>query len=224
MKRVAVVLSGCGFLDGAEITEAVSVLIHLDRRGLSFSCFAPDMPQSSVVNHATHKPGVGTRNVLEESARIARGKIAPLASLKASDFDAVVFPGGFGAAKNLCDFASNGPDCSVQTDVARTLREFHAAKKPIGLCCIAPVLAARVLGTASGGPGCTLTIGADPGTASALSKMGATNVDHRVTEAHLDAKNLIVSTPAYMCESGPHGVFTGIGALVDELAKLLGPR
>lgn len=224
MKRVAVVLSGCGFLDGAEITEAVSVLIHLDRRGLSAACFAPDIPQSSVVNHAAHKPGVGSRNVLEESARIARGKIAPLATLNAADFDALVFPGGFGAAKNLCDFAAKGPDCSVQADVARSLREFHAAKKPIGLCCIAPVLAARVLGTASGGPGCTLTIGSDPGTAAALSKMGASNVNHRVTEAHVDAKNLIVSTPAYMCESGPHAVFTGIGALVDELAKLLGVR
>ncbi|MBL8761366.1 MAG: isoprenoid biosynthesis glyoxalase ElbB [Phycisphaerae bacterium] len=224
MKRVAVVLSGCGFLDGAEITEAVSLLIHLDRRGLGFSCFAPDIPQSSVVNHATHTPGVGSRNVLEESARIARGKIAPLASLKAADFDALVFPGGFGAAKNLCDFAAKGPECSVQSNVARTLREFHAAKKPIGLCCIAPVLAARVLGTTSGGPGCTLTIGSDPSTAAALSKMGASNIDHRVTEAHLDAKNLIVSTPAYMCESGPFGVFTGIGALVDELAKLLGVR
>ncbi len=224
MKRVAVVLSGCGFLDGAEITEAVSLLIHLDRRGLAASCFAPDIPQSSVVNHATHAPGVGTRNVLEESARIARGKIAALASLKAADFDALVFPGGFGAAKNLCDFAAKGPECSVQPDVARTLREFQAARKPIGLCCIAPVLAARVLGTASGGPGCTLTIGSDPGTAAALSKMGASNVDHRVTEAHVDTKNLIISTPAYMCESGPFGVFTGIGALVDDLAKLLGVR
>lgn len=224
MKHVAVVLSGCGFLDGAEITEAVSVLVHLDRRGLAFACFAPDIPQASVVNHATHTPGAGTRNVLEESARIARGKISPLASLKAADFDAIVFPGGFGVAKNLCDFAGKGPDCSVQFDVARVVREFHAARKPIGLCCIAPVLAARVLGTASGGPGCELTIGSDPGTAAALSKMGASNVDHLVTEAHLDAERRIVSTPAYMCESGPSGVFTGIGRLVDELAGLLGVR
>lgn len=224
MKRIAVVLSGCGFLDGAEITEAVSVLIHLDRHGMATACFAPDMAQASVVNHAAHTPGAGIRNVLEESARIARGKVAALATLKAADYDAVVFPGGFGAAKNLCDFAEKGAACSVQPDVARVLREFHGAKKPIGLCCIAPVLAARVLGTAAGGPGCTLTIGSDAGTAAALSKMGATNIERRVDEALVDATNLIVSTPAYMCDSGPSGVFTGIGAMVDELAKLLGVR
>jgi enhancing lycopene biosynthesis protein 2 len=221
MPTIAVILSGSGRADGSEITEAVSCLVHLDRHGAKSLCFAPDKPQVDVVDHATGKPTADKRNIMTESARISRGQIAPLSTLDIDAFDALVLPGGFGAAKNLCTFASDGADCAVDPDVERAFRGFHKSGKPIALCCIAPVIAARLLGTAAGGQGCTVTIGDDAQTAAAIGKMGCTNTAKGVTEAVVDAKNRIVTTPAYMCDSGPHGVFTGIGRMIDETMKLI---
>ncbi len=220
MAKVAVVLAGCGRGDGSEIHESVSVLIHLSRHGAKCSCFAPDAPQADVVNHASGQPARESRNCLVEAARISRGDIANLASLKADDFDAVVFPGGFGAAKNLCSFAKDGPDCTVNPHAERVIKEFHAAKKPIGLCCIAPVLAAKVLGKAAGGPGCRVTIGGDESTAAAIAAMGAANVKTGVTEAFTDAEQRVATTAAYMCEAAPHEVYEGIGKMIDSVLKM----
>ncbi len=214
MPKAAVVLSGCGFLDGAEIHEAVSVLLHLSRLGIAYDCFAPDT-RLDVVDHLARKPTGEKRSVLAESARIARGRIDSLANLDAASYDAVLFPGGFGAAKNLCTFASHGADCRVDPQVERVLRAFHKAGKPIGLCCIAPVLAAKVLGTGAGGPGVSVTLGDDPGVAGAVAKMGATHVARPVTEAHVDRANKIATAPAYMYEATPHEVYVGIGKMVE---------
>lgn len=220
-KHIAVVMGGCGRGDGTEITEAVSVLVHLSRLGMTYKCFAPDQPQVDVINHATGKPMNETRNLMVEAARISRGEISDLASLDPSKFAALIFPGGFGAAKNLCTFATDGPACSVNPQVDRVVRAFHAAKKPIGLICIAPVIGAKVLGTAAGGPGCSVTLGSDPATAQAIATMGSTHVDHAVTEAHVDKEQKIVTTPAYMCEARPYEVYSGIGKLVEAVIALV---
>ncbi|XP_077980341.1 glutamine amidotransferase-like class 1 domain-containing protein 3, mitochondrial [Glandiceps talaboti] len=219
--KVAVVLSGCGVYDGAEIHEASAVLVHLSRGGADTAIFAPDIPQMHVIDHTKGEPMEGqSRNVLVESARIARGKVSALTDLKASDYDAVVFPGGFGAAKNLCTFAVDGAKCSINVDVERVLKEFHADKKPIGLCCIAPVLAAKVI------EGCELTVGQDKeeegkwphaGTAGAVEELGAKHVNKDVTESHIDEKNNIVTTPAYMCNTQLHNIFDGIGKMVSDV-------
>jgi enhancing lycopene biosynthesis protein 2 len=202
------------------------VLIHLSRHGVAYRCFAPDAPQTEVINHATGKPMPGgTRNMMVEAARISRGDMTPLAKLDAAEFGAVIFPGGYGAAKNLCTFGlsgeKGGAECEVLPDVARVLKAFHAAKKPIGVICIAPVLAARVLGTRQGGPGVKVTIGSDAETAGAIATMGSTNVPKSVTESYTDEANRIVSTPAYMCDAKPHEVFEGIGKLVDGVVAML---
>jgi enhancing lycopene biosynthesis protein 2 len=220
--HVAVVLSGCGRGDGSEIHEAVSCLIHLSRLGARYACFAPDAPQADVVNHTTGKPVPGEkRNQLVEAARIARGEIVPLAKLDVDGFDAVVFPGGFGAAKNLCTFARDGENCTVIPDVERVVKEFQGAGKPIGMCCIAPVIAARVLGKAAGGPGCTVTIGDDAGTAAAISRMGAANVVKKVTDALVDERNRLATSPAYMYgQASPHQVYEGIGKMIEGVLKL----
>lgn len=220
MKHFAVILSGCGVYDGSEIHEAVSILIHLDRLGASYACFAPDIAQMHVVNHLTHAPATESRNVLVESARIARGKIQPITALDPKKFDGVLFPGGFGAAKNLCDFASTGPECHVNPQVEHVLKAFRAAGKPIGLCCIAPVLAARVFGTKSGGPGLTVTIGSDPSTAQAIAAMGAGHVNTPVTQAYADAPSRVITSPAYMYDASPHQVFQGIGQMVEQVVAL----
>ncbi|HYE02722.1 MAG TPA: isoprenoid biosynthesis glyoxalase ElbB [Phycisphaerales bacterium] len=219
MAKVALVLSGCGFLDGAEITESVSCLVHLSRLGATVRCFAPDKPQADVVDHRAGKPLPGqARNVLTESARIARGAIEPLGALDPDDFDAVVFPGGYGAAKNLCDFASAGARCTVDPEVKRVLTRFHQAGKPIGLCCIAPMLVARVLGVRAGGPGVCVTAGCDPGVAEAVAAMGSTHVDKPVDEAHVDEAHNVVTAPAYMYgEATPHDVFRGIGEMIEQV-------
>ncbi|CAG1011149.1 Glyoxalase ElbB [Phycisphaerales bacterium] len=226
-KTCAVVLSGCGRADGSEIHESVSILVHLSRLGVEFKCFAPDAPQVSVINHATGQPAPAgqTRNMMVEAARISRGEIAPLSKLDPAQFGGVVFAGGFGAAKNLCSYGEQGErggaNCAVLPDVERVIKGFHAAKKPVGLCCIAPVLAARVLGTRMGGPGVKVTVGSDRATSDNIATMGSTNVPRSVTEAYCDDTNKIVTTPAYMCDAKPHEVFEGIGRMCDKVAELI---
>ena len=227
---IAVVLSGSGFLDGAEITEAISVLVHLSRRGASISAFAPNAPQADVVNHATGKSAgsAQTRNMMVEAARLTRGSIQPLDALDPAAFDAVVFPGGFGVAKSLCTFAAGGPQggssCVVLPDVARVIKGFHAAKKPMAFCCVAPVLPARVLGTRSAGPGVTVTLGRDQGVADRVAEMGSKHVAKSVHEAFTDRDHRIVTTPAYMEDARPHEVFDGIGQMIDQLFAILPAR
>ena len=218
MPKVAVVLSGCGVFDGTEVHEAVGVLLHLSRHGAAYECFAPDIAQMHVIDHAKGAPAEGAaRNVMAEAARIARGKIRPLTELRATDFDAVFFPGGFGAAKNLCDFATKGAACTVEPQTERVIKEFHAAGKPIGMCCIAPAIAARVLGTKAGGPGCAVTIGDDADAAAAIAAMGSRNIAKAVTETHIDGKNNLITAPAYMYGDAPiHEVIEGIGQMVDQ--------
>lgn len=216
--RFGVILSGCGVFDGAEIHEAVACLWAIDKRGGTYECLAPRR-NFEVVDHLTHKPSGQTRDVLTESARIARGEIKDLASVTGSDYDAIVLPGGFGAAKNLCTFAVDGPACSVDEQVDRVLREAHEAGRPIGFACIAPAVAASVFG---GSLHPTLTIGHDEGTAAGLEKLGARHAVRDVEEIVVDDANRFVSTPCYMEAKRIGQVFTGcdkmIGALV-ELAK-----
>ncbi len=223
MATFAVVLSGCGVYDGSEIHEAVSVLLNLSRRGVSYRCFAPDVDQMHVVNHMKGEPAEGeTRNVLVESARIARGEVEPIGELDADEFDGVVFPGGFGAAKNLCTFATDGADCTVNADVERTITAFREAGKPIAMCCIAPVIAAKVLGTKKGGSGCEVTIGDDAGTAEAIRAMGAAHHDKPVSEAHVDVANKLVTAPAYMYgEARVHDVEAGIAQMIEKTLSLV---
>ncbi|MFO0858248.1 MAG: isoprenoid biosynthesis glyoxalase ElbB [Phycisphaerales bacterium] len=220
MKPIAVVIAGSGRGDGTEITEAVSVLVHLSRLNVMYKCFAPDQAQVDVINHVTGKPMSETRNLMVEAARISRGEISDIKTLNAGDFAGVIFPGGFGAAKNLCTFAKDGAACSVHPQVDRVVREFHAAKKPIGLICISPVIGAKVLGTANGGPGCSVTLGNDAGAAQAVTAMGSKHVVHAVTDAHVDREQRVVTTPAYMCEAKPYEVYTGIGKLVEAVVAM----
>ncbi|MCP4247747.1 MAG: isoprenoid biosynthesis glyoxalase ElbB [bacterium] len=221
MARVAVCLSGCGFLDGSEIHEAVFTLLALDQAGAEILCCAPGKAQANVVDHRSQKPmPQQRRDVLVESARIARGEIRALDSVRASDIDALIFPGGFGAAKNLCSFAENGPDCSVDPHVEALVTAVLEAGKPIGAICIAPAMLARITGKKS--IQARLTIGSDPGTAAAINRMGAKHCECATSDIVTDESNKIVSTPAYMTGKGPADVFAGIEKLVAEVLRLVG--
>jgi enhancing lycopene biosynthesis protein 2 len=225
MVSVAVVLAGSGRADGSEITEAVSCLVHLSRLGASVRCFAPDAAQAGVVNHITGEPQREQRNMMVEAARIARGEVSPLSTLNPAEFDAIVFPGGFGAAKNLCTFATDGESCTVVPDVERIVKAFHGAGKPIGMCCIAPVIGARVLGRCRGGPGVTVTIGNDEGAAAAVAKMGSRNIVRPVTEAYVDEANRLATSPAYMYgDATPWEVFQGIGEMIERTVEMARAR
>ena len=215
--RVGVILSGCGFKDGAEIHESVLTLLALDRAGVEIACFAPDIPQAKVVNHLTGKTSPETRNVLVESARIARGAIQDVKQADPKALDALILPGGFGAAMNLCNFAEKGPAADVNEDVAALVRAVHAAGKPIGAICIAPALIARVLGK-DGSP--TLTIGSDAGTAGAIEACGARHERCPVEDFIVDAEQRIVTTPAYMLGPTIKHVAEGIGRCVDAVLEL----
>lgn len=216
-KKVGVVLSGCGVYDGSEIHESVLTLLALDKAGAQIICMAPDIPQHHVVNHLTGKEVKDeSRNVLIEAARIARGKIKRMKEVNVADLDALIFPGGYGAAKNLCDFAFEGKDCRVNPEVARLIKEMHAAKKPIGFICIAPVIAAKVLGEYHP----RLTIGSDEATAKAIEAMGGKHVIHKVDEIEVDEANRIVSTPAYMLGPNISNVAAGIEKLVLKVLEL----
>jgi enhancing lycopene biosynthesis protein 2 len=213
--RVAVVLSGCGYLDGAEIHESVITLLALDRAGAEVHCFAPDKPQMHVVDHRSGEEVPGeSRNVLAESSRIARGEIADVAEANAADFDAVILPGGFGAAKNLSSFATEGADCTVDPGVEKLLRATHEAGKPVGLICIAPAVGARLF------PEVELTIGSDPDTAGALEQMGAHHKACPVESFVSDERAKVVSCPAYMLGPGIKDVAAGIEKLVAEVLRL----
>ena len=213
-KTVGVVLSGCGFLDGAEIHEATLTLLALDRAGVEVQCMAPDILQMHVVNHAASTPSEGEeRNVLAESARIARCEVTDIATVRADALDALIFPGGFGAAKNLSSFAVDGPECTLEESVNRLIRAMHEAGKPQGFICIAPALAAKSLGEL--GP--RLTIGDDPDTARGLEALGATHVNCPVDDIVVDDTLNLVSTPAYMLGPSIAPVARGIDKLVQEV-------
>ena len=218
MVRVGVVLSGCGVYDGAEIHEATLTLFFLDRAGAEIICMAPNVDQMDVVNHIKGEATGEKRNVLVEASRIARGVIKDIKDVKAGDIDALVFPGGFGAAKNLCNFAVKGADCTVNPGVEKLIKEMHSAKKPIGFICIAPVIAAKVLGSFNP----LLTIGNDKGTAEAIEKMGGKHVVSAVENAVVDQKNKIVTTPAYMLGPTISKVAMGIEKVINEVLKLAG--
>jgi enhancing lycopene biosynthesis protein 2 len=214
MKKFAVVLAGCGVYDGAEIHEAVLTLYAIAREGGEYQCFAPDIQQHHVVNHMSSEVVPETRNVLTESARIARGKIRPLSEFNPREFDALIFPGGFGVAKNLCSYAFEGADCSVNPDISRVIREMVSLQKPIGAMCISPVILARVLGNAN------ITIGDDAGTIRDVEQMGAT---HQVTthgQVIIDSKHKIATTPCYMLDAGIMEIADGTGNLIREIMKL----
>ncbi|PLW68508.1 isoprenoid biosynthesis glyoxalase ElbB [Pseudohalioglobus lutimaris] len=216
MAKVAVVLSGCGVYDGAEINEAVLTLLSLEQQGATYQCFAPDREQMHVINHLTGEPVAGeTRNALVEAARIARGDIKALSALNPGEFDALLVPGGFGAAKNLCDFAVAGDQMSVQDDFLSVARGFHQANKPIGLICIAPVMAAAICGA-----GAQCTIGNDTEVAAAIDAMGAQHLQCPVTEARVDVGNKLVTTPAYMLAGSVSEAYAGISDCVKEVLAL----
>ncbi len=216
MPKIGVVLSGCGVYDGAEIHEATLTLYFLDRAGAQIVCMAPDVEQMHVIDHSKGEPTDEKRRVLNEAARIARGEIKDLAAIKAADLDGLIFPGGFGAAKNLCDFAVKGTDCTVNPEVERLIREMHTAGKPLGFECIAPVLAAKVLGSFKP----RLTIGNDAGTAAAIETMGGRHVNTSVEDIVVCAENIIVTTPAYMLGPTISRVALGIEKLVQEVLRL----
>lgn len=217
MPKVAVCLSGCGVFDGSEIHEAVLTLLALGQAGAEIVCCAPDINQTSVVNHLDKKPVEEKRNVLVESARIARGNIKDLAEVHANHIDALIFPGGLGAAKNLSSFAVQGADCRVNAEVERLVGEMLAAGKPIGAICIAPAMLASVLGKR--GVKARLTIGRDAKTAEAINKMGAEHVECECESAVADETHRVVSTPAYMLARGPAEVYKGVRKLVEQIIR-----
>lgn len=215
MKRVGVVLSGCGFLDGAEIHESVLTLLALDKAEAEIICFAPDKPQADVINHFTKQPTSEMRNVLTESARIARGDIQPLSQADAIQLDALIVPGGFGAAKNLSNFAEAGANCDVDGDLTRLVQAMHLAKKPMGFICIAPALLPKMLNLPI-----RLTIGNDADTAELVEEMGGEHVVCPVDDIVLDVDNLIVTTPAYMLARSIKEAAIGIDMLVSRVLEL----
>lgn len=213
--KIAVLLSGCGVYDGAEIYESVLTLLRLDQLDVQVQCFAPDQAQHHVINHITGEEMAEQRNVLTEAARICRGAILPLAELKAEDFDALILPGGFGVAKNFSDFAFQGAQVEVDAQVCAQVQAFHQAGKPLGLMCIAPALTAKLLGQ-----GVTCTIGQDAGVAGAISAMGGLHKSCAVDEIVVDAKHKLVTTPAYMLAERIHQAAQGIFKLVDKVVEL----
>ncbi len=217
--RIGVILSGCGVYDGAEIHETVVTLLALDRAGAEAVCLAPDIPQLHVVNHLTGQVAKGeSRNVLVESARIARGAVRDVALAKASEFDALILPGGFGAAKNLSSFALKGEACEVDPGVARLVRAVHAEGKPVGAMCIAPVILAKLFGQERPKP--SVTIGTDPETAGKIGAMGADHKGCPVDAIVVDGKGKLITTPAYMLAGRISEAASGIEKLVSEVVRM----
>lgn len=213
MKKFAVVLAGCGVYDGAEIHESTLALLAIKQAGADYQCFAPDVDQHHVINHLNGEEMNEKRNVLVESARIARGNIKPLSEYKASDFDALLFPGGFGAAKNLSTVAFDGPNARVNPEVEAALKNTHAIKKPIGAMCISPAFVAKVLGKVN------VTIGKDEGTIQAIEAMGGKHIETDHGDVVYDEENMLFTTPCYMLEGGITDIWDGAYNIVDAMMK-----
>jgi Uncharacterized protein involved in an early stage of isoprenoid biosynthesis len=209
------VLSGCGVYDGAEIHEAVITLLAIARSGAQAVCFAPDKTQADVINHLSGEAMADSRNVLIEAARIARGEIQPLARAQAEELDALVVPGGFGAAKNLSSFASQGAECAVDNDLIALARAMHQAGKPLGFMCIAPAMLPKIFDFPL-----RITIGTDIDTGEVLEAMGAEHVPCPVDDIVVDEENKIVTTPAYMLANNIAEAATGIEKLVSRVLVL----
>lgn len=214
-KKVAVILSGCGVFDGAEINESVLTHLSLDQQGAKVAFFAPDIQQKHVINHLSGEEMPEQRNVLIESGRITRGSTKDVRELQAADFDALILPGGFGVAKNLSDFAFAGADCQMEATTLNAIHQFRDAKKPIGLICISPALSARIFGE-----GVTCTIGNDADTVKAIEAMGGCHKDCGVDGVVVDEANRLVTTPAYMLAQSISEAASGINALVNKILQM----
>ncbi|PIE20693.1 MAG: isoprenoid biosynthesis protein ElbB [Neptuniibacter caesariensis] len=216
MKKIAVILSGCGVYDGAEIYESVLTLLHIAERGARYQCMAPDIEQMHVVNHLTGEEAAGeSRNVLVEAARLARGEIIDLATAQADDYDALIIPGGFGSAKNLSNFAVKGAECQVNDAVVNFTQAIHKAGKPVGLICIAPAMTPILFGK-----GASCTIGNDADTAAAIEAMGGNHKTCDVSDIIIDQKLKVVTTPAYMLADSITEAASGIRKLVDQVLEM----
>ncbi len=215
MKKFAIVISGCGVQDGAEIHESVMAMLAVDMAGCFYQLFAPDMLQFRVVNHLTGREVDEKRNVLVESARIARGNIKPLSEYRAADYDALLFPGGFGAALNLSTYGRDGASMKVNSEVERAVKDAYSQKKVIGAMCIAPVVVAKILGKG------VLTIGSDRGTAADIENFWAKHQSSGKGEVTIDLENKIFTTPCYMLSSSIKDIFVGATNLVNEMVRAM---
>ncbi len=215
-KKFAVVLSGSGVYDGAEIHEATLTMLAIMKYGATYQCFAPDIKQYHVINHLTGEEMQETRNVLIESARIARGDIKPLSDFDGNEFDALIFPGGFGAAKNLSTVAFDGPDAKVDAEVEKAVLQMVDLKKPIGALCIAPAFIAKILTDVS------VTIGQDKGTSEAIEAMGATHVKTDHGDVVFDEEKLIFTTPCYMLDATILDIDDGANNVVKAMMEKMG--
>ena len=213
MKKFAVILCGCGSLDGSEIHESVMTLLAIDRNDCTYSIFAPNDNQFHVVNHYTKFATEEKRNMMVEAARIARGDIRPIEECRVEDFDALVFPGGNGAAKNLFTYAFDGKNCTVREDVAKLIKAFHAAHKPIGALCIAPVMIAKVLGDV------TITVGNDEGTIQNVLSFGSKHINTQQTGVIADKQNMVFTTPCYMLPARISDIADCAQNLIDAILE-----
>jgi len=213
--RFAVILAGCGNKDGAEIHESSLTLLSIDRAGHQYQCFAPDVPQGRVLNFLTNQEMPEKRNVLLESARIARSKIKTLTDFQEGDFDILVMPGGNGVAYNLCTFAVDGDRMTVLPQVESSVRAMHQAGKPIGALCISPVIIAKVLKKV------TVTFGKDEKINAIFQKTGAKTVNADARSIVIDHENKIVTTPCYMLDARISEISEGIDKLIQQLIKMV---
>lgn len=216
MKKIAVLLSGCGFLDGSEIYETVTTFIALEAAGVSYQCVAPNISQTRVMNYITKESMSEKRNVLIESARLARGNCQDLATVNADDYDALILPGGFGAASTLSNFAEKGSDCVIEPQVKTFIEAFKNAHKPVGFICIAPSIAAKIYGQSL-----RCTIGHDASTAQKLAAMGARHEACNADEIVIDPLNKVVTTPAYMVGQSITEISKGISKLVYAIVSMI---
>jgi len=211
MKKFAIILSGCGVHDGAEIHETVATMIALKKNNADYQCFAPNRKQYHVINHLTGAEVGEERNILVESARLARGKIKEIEEYKPEDFDGLIFPGGFGVAKNLCNYAIKGADCELFPDVINAIQATIDAKKPIGAECITPAMMAAYL------TGAVVTIGNDKETAAHIQQMGGHHVETKHNGVVYDPKYNLYSTPCYMLGADILEIYESAEALVKAM-------
>lgn len=225
--KIGVLLSGCGVFDGTEIHEAVLTLLAIQEAGHEYVCIAPDVDQHHVINHTNGEEMNEKRNVFVESSRIARGEITKLSDIDPADIDALVLPGGFGAAKNLTTWAFKGPESEILPEVKLLLVNLVNIGKPICALCVTPTVVAKAFEGSDIHP--QLTLGNTEqdseydiqGFSDGLAAVGAQPVMKTTDDILVDTANKIVSAPCYMMKTDVVGVRNNTQKAIQQMLDLI---
>ena len=215
MKKTAIILSGCGQVDGSETHETILTILALEQHNLDWEGLAPSGLQTEVYDHYTNtKENISPSSMITEAARLVRGNITIINAVNASDYAAVIIPGGAGVIKNLSNYSTAGINFTIHPELLAFMATIVRLQIPAGFICIAPILIPKLYGNKP-----KLTIGSNVELAAKIVQIGGEHCDCLANDIVIDHAQKIVSTPANMVAKNIVEVYHGIYKLVTQIAN-----